>query len=175
MKVDKKKVAPKDGFLEMDIMLDKDRQYRARLKEELEIDKNSLSDEFTTQAAKFAWWGVLAELAGGKRDRLKAQLDALHVALDLEIRTEIRKTGVKKTEGAILSEVKSDVTYRALTVSFLAAKEQAGVLQVATRSFEQRKDMLISLGATLRKERDGEISILAERAKSIQEGVRNGT
>lgn len=155
-----------NDFLELEIVLDKGVRYQASLQDELHIDEADLNQEFVEQPARFAWWAVLAKLAEGRRDRLKVSLETEYAWLDKKIRQKKMDEGKKATEKSIEMEIKSDPGYQKLTAEFLQAKEQAGVLQVAASAFEQKKDMLISLGAKMRKELDGEISILKRKEKA---------
>lgn len=140
--------------LDIDITIGKV-EYTNSLKEDLEINKDDLNTEFLNQSEKFAYYGTLSEMAKDKLARNKRELELLEARIDSEIRIQannIRTSDPKAkiTEEAIKKGVVADTRYQDKVLEMLDASKMAGILQVAKEAFQQRKDMLVSLGANSR-------------------------
>ncbi|MNW28086.1 hypothetical protein D3C74_48980 [compost metagenome] len=134
--------------------------------EELKADIADLNEAFLTQPGKFAWWSTLAENAKHQRDSLEATLDKQEAEADYKVRLSLELEGVKVTEAAVKQGIKKDEEYLDALKRYNAAKKTAGILSQVVKAFEQRKEMLISLGANLRKENDNsDIVSLKEKAR----------
>lgn len=130
-------------------------EYENTLAEDLEINKGNLDQEFQEQSERYAYYGTLAELAKDKEARTKHELELLEAQLDALTRDNANQIAsqnpkFKMTEAMVENQVKADPRYQAKLKEFLDSKRLAGILNVARESFQQRRDMLISLGANHR-------------------------
>lgn len=129
--------------------------YSNSIKEDLEINKDDLDSEFLNQSEKFAYYGTLSELAKDKLARRKRELDLLEAQIDGEVRIQASNIKaadpkVKITVDAIKAAIVGDPRYQAKISEILDSQKMAGILNVAKEAFQQRKDMLVSLGANSR-------------------------
>lgn len=142
-----------------------DESYHQDLESDLAINPGDINESFIDQPAKFAWWAVLAAKARSKADRLKAAADkqddfirkTLTGQLDTKVRQQLELDGEKITESKVTSAifkhpeyVEAVDTYNNLREAYINADEDARTLEAAREAMNQRKDMLISLGAMLR-------------------------
>lgn len=136
---------------------------------DLLIDPDAINENFIDQPAKFAWWGVMCNYARQRVDRLKHDLTAkqeyqsktLRAILDRQVREELEAMGEKVTESKVEMGVYASQEYQAsqqaivkLREELLEADHEYNMLQTAVAAMNQRKDMLISLGANMRAEWD---------------------
>lgn len=167
-------MATKYAFLNVDVRLDEKQRFTANLDDDLVIDQADIINEMAQQSSKFAWWAGLHIAACGLRDDLKRELDLLEAKLASEIRPE---QGEKQpTEKRIKQEVLQNKEYQKLNARYLEAKRQVDVLYVGREALTQRKDMLVSMATSLRRERDGDpgrhadnIAALEERERQLRE------
>jgi len=141
-------------------------EYNATLEEDIEIDPSDLDAEFVEQPRKFAWWAMVCELAKDQLARRKYDMEKLYAKVDADKRMDAVKNKVKKTERMIENEVITDKRYQQAMLKFLDAKKQHGILYAGKQAFEQRKEMLISLGANYRAEGNADPVLLQETAKA---------
>jgi len=141
-------------------------EYNATLEEDIEIDPSDLDAEFVEQPRKFAWWAMVCELAKDQLARRKYDLEKLYAVVDADRRMDAVKSKVKKTERMIENEVITDKRYQQAKLDMLDAKRQHGILYAGKQAFEQRKEMLISLGANYRAEGNADPVLLQETAKA---------
>jgi hypothetical protein len=109
--------------------------------------------------------------------RLKYEIYCLQEDLDYSIRKkEVAKGGKTPTEGAIKARINRHPDVRAKYDEYLEARRVAGMLKVLAGAFEQRADMLRSIGAMRRRELDqSEITTLKDKAKRVASDLRKGT
>lgn len=124
------------------------------MREDMKINDQNMNTEFAQQASRFAEIAVATETAIHMRDRLEHELEVLKS----ETYRRLRGGGyaatycMKPTEGALSKAVVEDAAVRAKEEEYLEAKHNASMLWAFKAAFEQRKEMLISLGANLRQE-----------------------
>jgi hypothetical protein len=129
--------------------------YDNSLAADLHIDRQSLDEEFVQHASRYAYYAFLSELAADQEVRLKHALDLLEAQLDSETRelargAQLADAKFKMTETMVENQVRGNSRYQAKLTEYLDAKQRAAVLRVARESMQQRKDMLVSLGAQFR-------------------------
>ena len=137
------------------------------LAEDLKIDSANINEAFCEQPAKYAWWATVAAQAKALVDRKKLEVDrkddfirkTLIGELDAEVRQELEMNGEKVTETKVTNSIYCHPRYKeeigelyALKSELNALQQNLTTLEIAKESMNQRKDMLISLGAQLRQE-----------------------
>lgn len=157
------------------------RRYSPELAEELKIDQNDLDNEFSEQPKKYGWWATLHALSQEKVDQLEQALVVTEAEIDHKFRSEGSiteydeeggETNIKLTEDGMKRAISRNTDVKALKGQIIDAKKNAAVLKGAKDSFDQRKDMLIQLGASSRKEyANPELRSLKEKAK---DAIKNG-
>lgn len=158
-------------------------EFEGNLGDDLKIDVNDLTASYMDQPGKYAWWAILAAQARAKSDRIKSEIDNLKDymgktligELDAEIRAQLEYEGEKVTETKVERLIYQNEKYierseqlQQLRLSYAEANGEATILESARDSLDQRKDMLISLGAQLRSEGSNtELGVRKEQAKQI--------
>lgn len=137
------------------------------LGEDLAIDYSDINQSFIDQPAKFAWWATVCAQARAIYEHSKEQVERyedfikqqLIGELDAKMRTKIELDGGKVTESKVEKAIYASDEYKAaieqlndMRDSMLKAQENYSILYAARQAMDQRKDMLISLGAQLRQE-----------------------
>jgi hypothetical protein len=154
--------------MNVDIRLNPRERYQTNLDDALAIDRDNIDEELSMQAQKFGFWGSLHIAACGLRDDLKRDLDLL----EAQLASEIRDPDKKATEKSIKQEVIQNKRYQDLNDRYLEAKRQVDVIYVGREAMTQRKDMLVSLATTLRRERDGDPARHAENITRLEQRER---
>lgn len=129
------------------------------------IDKDNLSDEFLKQAGKYVWYATLLALAIKRRDEAKLSLEIVEAELDALIRKNAVQKNEKITEAFIRGAVVRLDEYQNAVKFFIKVKEDAEILMAVTKSFEQRKDMLIAFGSLIKHEMSAGINIMEKKLK----------
>lgn len=155
---------------------------QVNLAEDLAIDYVNINEAFCEQPAKFAWWATVASQAKALVDAKKAELEraedylkkTLVGELDAEVRMTLEMNGEKVTETKVTNGIyihpkykESQERYYTLKGELLELQQKMAILDIARESMNQRKDMLISLGAQLRQEGGNIDLIMKAKAKEI--------
>lgn len=135
------------------------------LAKELDINEVDINEQMMTQPRMFAWVAVLSKLAADTKRRKKAGLKVAYAERDKHWRIYREDHNLKVTDKVIDADILRDKVYQAAQGELHDAEFNADVLDVAVQAFDQRKDMLISVGANIRAEGDTNLSILKEKAK----------
>lgn len=164
--------------------------YHQDLSEDLKINSLDINESYIDQPSKFAWWAVLAAQARAKADKLKSCIDKqdeyirkiLTGELDAEVRKSLELDGEKITESKVSNGIYSNDRYKEemeilhnLRDEFVKANEDASILEAAKEAMDQRKEMLISLGAQLRTDMSNtELTMKKKQAATIIRKNRMG-
>ncbi len=107
------------------------------------LDPNHLDLAAATQGETFFHWAQQSIHAKKRVDRAKLNVELVENQLALAIRKDPEYYHlVKVTEGAIIATVKSHERYQTAVAQLIDAREEAGLLDVAVVSMEQRKRMI---------------------------------
>lgn len=149
------------------------------LAEDLAIDTMDINKAFCEQPAKYAWWATVAAQAKALVERKKSEVEKLDDylkktlvgELDSEVRMTLEMNGEKVTETKVTNGIFAHPKYKssqkelyALKDELLELQQRYAVLDIAKDAMNQRKDMLISLGAQLRQEGGNAEVYLKEKA-----------
>ena len=145
-----------------------DKIHNLDLKADLVIDKHVINRELARQPALFAWYATLHEIAKDKTAHCKHKLETYEASLEMSIR-QMPSPPVKLTADTVAAMVKDDKQRRRMAEDYLHARKSEGMLMVAKASFDQRKDMLISVASNMRNELDDDLKILKKKAKENTE------
>lgn len=177
------------SFLELDVNMS-GKHYKQDLAEDLKINVDDINESYIDQPSKFAWWAVLAAQARARADKLKSSVDkqdehirkTLMGELDAKVREELELDGEKVTEGKVTNGIYKHPRYveemaklHALRDEFVEANEDASILGAAKDAMNQRKEMLISLGAQLRTDMSNvELDMKKKQAADIISAKKRG-
>lgn len=155
--------------LKLDVRIG-ERRRKFNLVDELRITVDNpveLSEQMAQQPSKYAWVAVLYALASDHYERLKRRHKVLSAQLDKHHRKHRDDKALKITEAIITADIEADGQYIKSGDDLQNAKLNRDLLDAAVEAFEQRKDMMISIGSNLRQEREGELRILQSKARKI--------
>lgn len=139
--------------------------FNRTLADDLPINGADINGEFMEQPELFAWWATVSELAKDRVASTKYQLERIYATKDHAVRLELTEAKAKITEKIVENTVITSKEYQECMFELLDAKKQLGLLLAGKEALVQRKDMLISLGANMRTEGGGNLSILKDAAK----------
>lgn len=130
------------------------------LKEELKINEYDLNTEFHNQSSKYVYWTSLLETVRAYLESAQLLSERTRAALYEPCRQDLISGGVAKpTKDQIDSEIMKNAEYISTVTQVNNYTYYVKNLQYAVKAFEQRKDMLIQLGAEQRRQRDYEIAL----------------
>jgi hypothetical protein len=124
-------------------------------KELLRFDKSNIQEAFQEQAMKFYDAAIRYAKAEFNLGQKKIALEKVIAAKDQQIRNSQEKT----TETFIDKEIKRDADYQKAKDLIIWAEYQTMLNHQLMRAWEQRKDMLIQVGSTLRAEFNANVQI----------------
>ena len=127
-----------------------DKVYDGTIKDILQINEATLTDEFMKQPSTYAYFAALSEFAVADVESKKLSFSVMEANLDSQKRLELKET--KVTEAVIKSAIVKDKKYQLMAEELIEAERQLGILKALVKALEQRKDMLIQLGSTKRLE-----------------------
>ena len=135
----------------------------AQLKRDVTFSMVDLSKAMIEQASLYVHYAMLVAQASRQVDNLELKLEATESQVGKQIRNQAAISGEKLTEGAIAGQVRLHPTVIAHRIAYNEAKQIETLCKGAVKAFEQRRDMLIQMGASERKDRDGELRTMARR------------
>jgi hypothetical protein len=125
------------------------------LKQELNINGFNVKEEFYSHPAKYVYWTSLLERMKLQQESDALALERCRASLYEPTRVQYVNAGVTKpTKDQIEAGIQLDPTYQQLSEVLLKTKYIVGKLQYTVKAFEHRRDMLIQIGAELRREND---------------------
>jgi hypothetical protein len=137
--------------IKVEIEINKE-NYESELYDNLTIDDTDLDKEFVEQPRLFAWWAAVETLIKDLYETKKTQLKRDYAVIDARVREEGKITETRLTEKMIENTVITDPKYQIAENELAEIRKQFSLAHVGKEAFEQRKEMLISLGANRRSE-----------------------
>lgn len=112
----------------------------------IQIDRNSLDDEWVEQPGLYHRYAVALADAKQELDYEKANLDLVKAELDADIRTDPEAYGLARTtESAIESTILTQKRYRVAQKKVREAKHRVDVLSAAVGALDHRRKALENL------------------------------
>ena len=157
------------------------------LNEDLRIDPMNISADFCEQPAKYAYWATVTAQAKSLVERKRLEVEKLEDylkktlvgELDGEVRRELEMNGEKITETKVVNGIFVHPKYVETQEKLYSLKEELvdlqqkfAVLDIARDAMNQRKDMLISLGAQLRVEGNNADVFIKDKAAEVVKSSR---
>lgn len=122
------------------------------LKEELQIHRDNLQEDFTDQPVKYAYWVSILEKVRLYLESATLELEKVQASLYEPCRNSLIDAGTPKpTKEQISSLVIIQESYLSARETVIMYEAQVKLLQGVVRSWEQRREMLIQYGADNRK------------------------
>lgn len=120
------------------------------------VNAFSLNDEFVRVSADLAYWGAKFTEAHKTFLKSKLNLDVGEARLLIEVRERLTIEGKKPTESVVDAGVKSCIDYQALRIKHIDAEVERDRIRLILDAVRAKKDMLVSIGATVRAEMSGD-------------------
>jgi hypothetical protein len=121
------------------------------------VDVLNITEHMEKHLGRMAYWYALAEAALQDQKDVKHQLLCAQEDIDGELRSKSERSGKKITEGQLKAAINRDERVRTLFARHRRRSRDAGMLKVFAEIMKAKKDLLQSLGALSRAERDGEV------------------
>ena len=125
------------------------------------VDTENLDEEFKQQAGYYAWVSAVYAEAKAVTRQAKNELEVLEAKLS----TKARDNEYAKTIVEVKQWVIGRPEYQEKLTQLHEAQLYEDILQGAVRSLEQRKDMIVQLGANHRQELDPELRLLVKKVR----------
>lgn len=124
-----------------------------------QISSTKLDDCVCKQAGLRAYWGVRQANADAQLAFIKRKFDTIEAQLYAKYRKAQIEAGEKATEKSIENAVRQDNVWKAMKDVVIEANRIADLNRAAVNAINDRRDMLIQLGADRRDERKGTMRI----------------
>lgn len=123
------------------------------------IDPIRIQAEYLRLPGELAYWHAM--LANAHQDHREAELALRRTAARLRSRHRARLTalGDRITEGELQAAVEDDPAWVARMVDEIECEARVGRLRALCRALDAKRDMLVSLGAHIRVELQGDPSL----------------
>jgi hypothetical protein len=144
----------------------------AQLKKDLQVNPNDLDDAVISQAPMFVHYAEQAAWARRQWEKSKLATEVLESQVDSAWRKKFVEDGVKTTETMVMNAVKADPRIIAAKTQAIEARALYDIANDAREAYMQRKDMIVQISVDRRRERDGQLRILA--AKDTENAVATG-
>jgi len=127
--------------------------YIFNLYEEIIVDENKINSEIRDQPTGYAFLSMLHKKLIRKAQDKKTELDKVHATLFLHFKDELDKnTGRANSNDVAESKVLLDANYLNHLAAYDKAQDERDTIEVCVKAFEQRKDLIQTLSANIRKE-----------------------
>lgn len=158
------------------------------LSKDMLINVADINESYVDQPARYAYWATMATFARSKANKIKQRMDreqdyiktTLTGTLDSKVRIQLELDGEKITETKVMNAIYTHPEYISckakladLQDQFAEADEQARMLEVGKETMNQRKEMLISLGAQLRNEYNGVSDFWVKKEEDPASNIRD--
>lgn len=143
-----------------------------RLKADVGIDITNITQGMIDQAGLYVHYATQTVRAKRQYERQKRLLEILEARLNSDYRRELVSTDekgkvVKPTEPQVTAAVHNDKRYQTMSSRVIDAQEIWRLAEVAERSFEHRKDMLLQIARDAAREaQGGTLRVAANQANS---------
>ena len=128
--------------------------------DETRITDINLDESFQKQSSLRAYYGAIAAQQDAEAARAKMNVDVVEAQLDRKYREAAATEGRKVTEKALESAVKLDPEWAEAKKRYIDAQCMADIARTMVASLNDRRDMLIQLGADRRDESKGQARVM---------------
>lgn len=119
--------------------------------DELRVTEYTIKEDFMQQSSKYAWWASILEKVRAYAEVEQRNLETVGARLNLQIRNQYEQQSKKPTKDQVESAVYLNEDYQKQAQIVESWNYKVKQLQYIVKAFEQRKEMLISIGAELRQ------------------------
>ena len=120
-------------------------------------DPDNMEIAWINHHGQFAYYGTLVAKSSFQYSQFKDKLEKVEALLDAKYRSQILSEGGKPTEKAIEALIKVDKNWSRMATLTNTARMYADIHKTNLTALEHRKDMLMQMGAQMRKEMEGQL------------------
>jgi hypothetical protein len=131
----------------------------SQLRKDIAININQLSKDMEEHASRYVEYAIKAVRARRQHERYQLVLSVLEAQLDSQYRASLREENPKASENQIKAAIATDARTRAAKVKVIDSEQQFRIAEIAGRSFDQRKDMLLQLARDAAREGAGQLRV----------------
>lgn len=121
---------------------------------ELAVDETNYQQEYLKQPAKYAFWSAVLQSAKLNLAAKTHELENVHAALYQGINKQLQDAKVRPTKDLIESYIVLQDSYKKALKQVDICEYSVGQVTYLVKAFEQRKDMLISYGSEMRRDKN---------------------
>jgi len=130
-----------------------DERFRFNLYEEIIINENQIEEEIKNQPSAYSFLSMLRTKLKRNLADAEFELNKTYGRVFNEHKSKVdRLSGRVPGDDTVVSRVYCDPDYAEAAEKTRALKHEVEVIETCVRSFEQRKDLIQTLAANLRKE-----------------------
>lgn len=129
------------------------------LKKDIKIDPTKMDENMREHASLYVHYAVQAVRARRQYERWKTAFELLESQLDAKHREALKESGAKVTEAQIRAAMVQDPSWTKCSAQVIEAQQVFRLAEIAERSFDQRKDMLLQLARDAAREREGQLRV----------------
>lgn len=133
--------------------------FEGYLRECIEIDRDNVNSEFVRVPSDLAFWNEKYADALGRYLRAERHVKSIKALIEPEVREQLIADNGKTTEPRVKAAIESDARVRHAYRRFIDADVERTRIFGRIDAIRAKKDSLISLGAQLRSELEGDPSI----------------
>jgi len=134
-----------------------------QLRTDLQINQNDLDEATISQAPMFIHYAEQAAWARRQMEKCKLAAEVTESQVDHAWRKKFAEDGTKVTEAMVANAVKSDPRVIKAKTQTIEARALFDIANDSREAFMQRKDMIVQVSVDRRRERDGQLRILAAK------------
>lgn len=148
-------------------MTEKTRDLNQYLDDCVTIEPVAIQEEYVRFPADLAFWNGKAADALQAHLHAKNNLERTEAQLQLTLREQFAAEGKKVTEAVITAAVTTHDEYQKAKVAAIAAEVEKARCSGYVDSLHSKREMLVSMGAHIRKEMDGD-PVLREHMRGVK-------
>ena len=131
-------------------------------------DPDNMELAWINHHGQYAYYGTLVAKSSFQHSQFKDKLEKLEALLDAKYRNQILSEGGKPTEKAIEALIKVDKLWSRMATLVNTARMYSDIHRTNLIALEHRKDMLMQMGAQMRKEMEGQLRTNFAMGASIE-------
>lgn len=134
------------------------------IKRDVSINIADLDSAMIEHPSMYLYYAMKTVNARRQFDGMKNVSEIRQAQLFAKHRTALLTEGAKATEAMIDAAVKTDPVYIKAQTELIDAQANWRMCEVAESAFVQRKDMILELARDRRKEQEGKLRVMADKA-----------
>lgn len=144
--------ASKSDLMNIDITY-AGKRYRFNLFEELQISEAQINKELKDQTSSYSFLTMLNEHLLKSKKELELEKKATYARMYVNFKENFILNGRAASDDACKAKVECSTKFKSVCTELIQTEFNLGIISRAVEAFEQRKDLLQSLSANMRKER----------------------